>query len=296
MSLLAKLRLASLKGEKLALDEGFAALPVDPFWIAASREIEVQAKPAEVEGVSGMLLRHGNAFGIMYATNVPSVGFQRFSVAHELGHYFLDGHVDHVFARGDFHVSHACYVSGDPYEMEADHFASGLLMPERLFKPLLSKHDPGLAMIEDIAGKAQTSLTATAIRCAQLSRDALAVVISTGDTVDYCFMSEGMKVLPNLSFIRKGSRVPPNTATARLNDDPKRVLTSSRYAQEIDSMDWLGGSRSARLNEEVLGLGSYGKTLTVLSSSSLGAVDDGHDEDEEQERDLIEKYTPRFRR
>jgi Zn-dependent peptidase ImmA (M78 family) len=36
-----------------------------------------------------MLLRHGNAFGILYATHIPSEGFQRFSIGHELGHYFI---------------------------------------------------------------------------------------------------------------------------------------------------------------------------------------------------------------
>jgi hypothetical protein len=61
-------------------------------------------------------------------------------------------------------------------------------------------------------------------------------------------------------------------------------------------MDWLGGTRSANLTEEVLGLGSYGKTLSVLSSPSLALAEEGYDDDEQEERDLIEKYTPRFRR
>ncbi|MGB8741579.1 MAG: hypothetical protein WCD52_15455, partial [Xanthobacteraceae bacterium] len=43
--------------------------------------------------------RHGNAFGILYATHVPSEGFQRFSVGHELGHYFLGSSLNRV---GDF--------------------------------------------------------------------------------------------------------------------------------------------------------------------------------------------------
>ena len=38
----------------------------------------------------------GNMFGIAYATHIDNVGFQNFSVGHELGHYFLPGHVDAV--------------------------------------------------------------------------------------------------------------------------------------------------------------------------------------------------------
>jgi hypothetical protein len=47
-------------------------------------------------GVSGMLLRNGDDFGILYATHIKSSGFQRFSISHELGHYFLPGHIDAV--------------------------------------------------------------------------------------------------------------------------------------------------------------------------------------------------------
>eukprot|EP01042_Synura_sphagnicola_P013021 gene13021-16554_t len=88
--------MAKQKAEAFLRAEGLGDLPIDPFAIAASRQILVQPKPDTADGVSGMLLRHGNDFGIMYATYVRSDGFQRFSVAHELGHYFLDGHVDHV--------------------------------------------------------------------------------------------------------------------------------------------------------------------------------------------------------
>ena len=95
-----------------------------------SRDIKVEGKPDTADGVSGMLLRHGNNFGIVYATHIPSEGFQRFSIGHELGHYFLDGHVDQILPKDGVHVSRAGFVSADPYELEADQFAAGPLMPE----------------------------------------------------------------------------------------------------------------------------------------------------------------------
>ena len=39
----------------------------------------------------GMLVRYGNTFGILYDSTVPNEGFQRFSIAHELGHFFVEG-------------------------------------------------------------------------------------------------------------------------------------------------------------------------------------------------------------
>jgi hypothetical protein len=295
MNLAFRLKMAKQKGEALVRELGIDSLAVDPFAIAAGRDIIVEPKPDAAEGVSGMLLRHGDVFGILYATHVSSEGFQRFSVAHELGHYFLDGHIDHVLPKDGIHASHAGFVSADPYELEADNFAAGLLMPANLFRKALGKHEPGVAAVESVAGLCRTSLTATAIRYAELTDDAVAVVVSTGPTIDYCCLSDTMKSLPQLTWLRKGSPVPRDTATAQLNSDPERIARADRAEAKIDIMDWLGGSRSVLGTEEVIGLGGYGKTLTVLLCPSL--VDETYQEDDgEDEEDLIDRWTPRFRR
>jgi hypothetical protein len=286
--------MAKQKGEACAKEHGYTTLPVDPIAIALKNDIEVKAKPDTAQGVSGMLLRHGNEFCIAYATHIPNEGFQRFSVAHELGHYFLDGHVDRVIKDG-VHVSEAGFTSADPYEMEADQFAAGLLMPGSLFKSALRRRDAGLSTVETMAGLCRTSLTATGIRCAEITDDALAVIISTGGAIDFCFLSNPMKTLPQLSWLRKGRPVPAGTLTARFNADRRRVLGAERAEEEVDVLDWLGGTRSARVTEEVVGLGRYGKTLTVLSSEVIGQ-ELPELEDDIEDDDLHERWTPRFRK
>src|SRR3546814_8530393 len=155
--------MAKQRAEAFLRDEGITTLPVDPFMIAASRDIEVKEKRDTTGGVSGMLLRHGDVFGILYATHIRSEGFHRFSVGHELGHYFLDGHIDHILPKDGIHTSHAGFVSANPYELEADQFAAGLLMPATPFKRALEKKEAGLQGGESLAGLCKTSLTATAI-------------------------------------------------------------------------------------------------------------------------------------
>lgn len=293
-SLLLRLRLARQRGEALLVEEKITDLPVDPFAIARTHDIVVQAKPDTESGVSGMLLRHGNAFGIVYASDIPSEGFQRFSVAHELGHYFLDGHIDHVLPNDGVHASHAGFSSGDPYEQEADNFAVGLLMPTKPFKKLMGQARLGLTDIESAREASKTSLTSTAIRYAELTDDAIAVILSTGRVIDYCILSEAMKSLPDLTWLKRGSPVPTNTVTGRFNADGGRVARAERDEGQIDVLDWLGGKRSSVVNEEVIGLGRYGKTLTVLSSRKIGQeayADEGDDED-----DLVERWTPRFKK
>lgn len=288
------LKMAQQSAELLLRNEGITSLPVDPFAIASSRDIVVKAKPNTTEGASGMLLRHGDSFGIMYATHIASEGFQRFSVSHELGHYFLDGHVDQVLPKDGTHVSHAGFVTNDPFELEADHFAAGLLMPNGPFKKEINRHAPGLSAVLATAKIALTSRTSTAIRYAETTDEAVAVIVSTGSTIDYCFMSDAMKSLPELKWLRKGTELPKGTVTSTLAADRQRVLAGEQVEADADVVDWLGGRTSAAITEEAIGLGGYGKVLTILHSGRIGA--DAPDDDESEDRELEERWTPRFHR
>lgn len=283
--------LATLAAEKVVQERGITALPVEPIAIACGLGIEVRAKPTHAQGVSGMLLRKGEAFGIAYATHIDNIGFQNFSVAHELGHYFLPGHIDAVLADGGVHESRAGFASGDRYELEANHFAAGLLMPRSLFTDTMRRVGVGLAAIENLAGLCQTSLTATAIRYTQCTRDPMAMVLSTGDRINYCFMSDVLKEVDGLNRIRKRELLPKTTATFAFNQDADRVRRADRTEDTSDLQDWFGGHHSIEITEEVIGLGRYERTLTVLTASDLPDL-----EEIEEEEGLIESWEPRFRR
>jgi Zn-dependent peptidase ImmA (M78 family) len=289
-----RIKMAKQKAEAFVKEEKITSLPIDPMAIAASRCIEVRAKPESAAGVSGMLLRSGNQFGILYATHISSKGFQRFSIGHELGHYFLDGHMDQILPRDGVHESRAGFVTADQYELEADNFAAGLLMPDHLFKRVISKHAPGLGAVEAAADACLTSLTSTAIRYSELSDHAIAAIISTGPTIDYCFLSNAMKSLPELAWLRKGTPVPTGTLTDDLNRDSKRIAAGERVSDTVDVRDWLGGTTAIKVVEQAVGLGAYGKTLTLLSSKWIGQED--IDDDFEEEQELKERWTPRFSR
>jgi len=279
---------ATRKAEQWLAQNGYNSLPIDPFAIAKSLDIEVRAKNDASPGVSGMLLRHGNNFGILFTTHIASEGFQRFSVAHELGHYLLDGHPEALFPNGNgAHASKAGFVSADVYEREADHFASGLLMPGYLFKEALRYEDEGLEAIEALADKCKTSITATAIRYANLTTMPAAVIMSTGGRVDWAFLSKELRDFPDIAWPRKGEPLPLGVPTANFVRSEENIRLARRVREEVELRDWLGGRAGITANEEVLGLGAYGKTLTVLTTDSL---------DEDEDIDLEEQWTPRFRR
>ena len=283
------------QAERLLRDEGLLRLPVDLESLAKTRDIVIQPMDSPDTGVSGMLVRHGNTFGILYATNISNEGFQRFSIAHELGHFFVEGHFDHIPFDGDIHKSHAGFVSNDQYEREADYFAAGLLMPETLVRGVIRGQPDGLCAVEAIQNEARASLTASAIRYIGLTESAAAVIVSQGDKIDYCFMSNALKSLEHLTWPRKGDPIPSGTVTAAIARQPDQLRRGARDSDEIDAMEWFASERSVQALEEVVGLGSYGRVLTVLTCPDL--LDEGFtEEDEDSDEALEESWTPRFRR
>ena len=280
--------MASLEAERLIVELEIESLPVDPTAIAQSLGIVVQPKAAK-DGVSGMLIRLGNEFGIAYATHIKSEGFRRFCIAHEIGHYRIPGHVDAVLAHGDVHESHAGFVNGDRYEREADRFAASLLMPNNLFTREMRLFGDGLQAIETLAERCTASLPAVAIRYVQKAEVPVAMVVSTGPRVDYCFMSGPLRDFEHLEWLRKGQSLPAGSETDEFNSDPGNIRTAQRAAAEVDLRLWFGGQREIPGTEEIVGLGGYGKTLTILCAEIFA-----NDEDEEYE--LEKSWKPSFRR
>ena len=280
------------EAEQLLEELGITSLPIDPFEIAKKLDIVLKAMPANAGGASGMLLHVNGQFGIGYPTHVASDGFKRFSVGHEIGHYRLPGHVDAVVDATGRHLSRAGFQTDDKYEREADHFASVLLMPTGSFSGELRRCDDGMAAVEELAERCGTSLEATAIRYAQCACDPVAVIRSAGRTIDYAFMSDALKDFPELDWIRKGTPLAADTVTSLFNADPENVSTSARDSGTSVLQDWFGGPHRQTVVEEVIGLGSYGKTLTVLTG--MEPPDEVGDEDDDE--DLEESWTPRFRK
>jgi hypothetical protein len=284
---------ATAFAEKLLRDEfKIDTLPIDPIALARERGIHVEAMPEDHEGVSGMFIHAHGKFAIAYATHIKNKGFQHFSVAHELGHCYLPGHIDAVLPDGaNLHESHGGFVSDDRYELEADHFAAGLLMPSRHFVAAMQRAGEGLDAIEILRGRCETSLTATAIRYQQLTDEAVAVIQSKGDHIDFCCMSPRMLALHPQRWPRKGDALPRRSATYRLNQNPAKTTASERTDGETHGTDWFGSCEDVDLFEEAVGLGRYGRTLTILTTVDALPAEPG----DEDEPDNEERWTLRFR-
>lgn len=267
------------------LDEvGVATTPIDLKTICRFYDIEVRAKPVTSTGVSGMLVRSGNNFGIICAQHIDSIGFRRFCIAHEIGHYKIPGHPEAVFDSRGIHESHAGFISDQQFEREADYFAANLLMPRKLLLPEIEVAQNGLAIIKSLADKFQTSLTSMAIRYIELTDDIAAVVVSSRNKIEWCSMSSAFREITGLDWLRRNEPVSRNTVTAEaLADKTKAEMDGSSNLQ-----DWFNGPHDIEVVEEVMRLGTSDKVLTMIHDIDIP-------EEEETDEYYEDRWTPRFK-
>ena len=114
----------------------------------------------------------------------------RFSIAHELGHYFLEDHRQHLRNGGNPHPSRGEFLNGERVEREADAFASSLLLPTHLAEPRLNSGELNLQTIESVAADFGASHLCTAIRGIRLTDEPCAVAGLREGRVAWMFPSK----------------------------------------------------------------------------------------------------------
>lgn len=261
-------------------------LPVRPIDLARELEMVVEPFTPAQSDVSGFLVRLGNSFGIGYSTAIRSVGFQNFTVGHELGHYFIDDHPAAVLSNGR-HLSRAGYISKDRYEQEADAFATELLMPWKLIEPIIRAHPGGFATIKAIADRCESSLVASAIRYTQVTKECIAVIVSHLGAVEFMTASDSFKQIPGIDWLRKRDALPETVPSKRFSTDLEWIRTCD-FAEEGCSLSaWFPNVRDREVEEDVVGLGSYERLLTVLVTDEAEAEED---DDEGEQDDYIDRW------
>lgn len=123
--------------------EGELELPVNP--IAVARELGLEVYLADLDdAVSGMLVKEPGEEATIYLNRQNSETRQRFTCAHEIGHYLRRS------AAGDDDWSyvdlrnHLSSTGQDTEERYANSFAASLLMPRSEVRRLAERHGPAI--------------------------------------------------------------------------------------------------------------------------------------------------------
>jgi hypothetical protein len=106
--------------------------------------------------VSGELRPDGDGFKVIYASHL-SPSRRRFTIAHEMGHAFFET------------TGPNCPRFGEELERICDMLATEILMPKDIFLQRAG-HELSIQKVFELARLFDTSLVATAIRCAELQR------------------------------------------------------------------------------------------------------------------------------
>lgn len=204
-----------------------------------------------LSGAEGRLIRKKGSGVIRVRERIRQEGRRRFTIAHELGHWELhEGCSQFLCSEDDMRD-----YGRSPMEREANCFAAELLMPTGYFRPRCQA-EPSIALLEDLAREFQTTLTATAIRFAELSRFPIAVVWHEHHTVKWSYSDEKKK----LPFVAGRTEV-PRFSSARL---PEEEVAD--HMDHYDAADWFPQlqQRKPEVHEMTKRIPSLSAGLTLL--------------------------------
>jgi hypothetical protein len=186
---------------------------------------------------------------------IREVGKKNFTIAHELGHLLLPGHDEStVCLQGDVE---AWDVGLSKQELEANEFAGELLLPTRLIQKLLSTDKPSFELIESLATRFSTSLTATAYRFAEATSHACAVVWSERGSTKWFVRSEEFR-----HWIQMHQSLDRRTLAVECFSSEG----APRSQEKVSASAWLVGDipEGAMVVEHTRCMPSYGGALTLL--------------------------------
>lgn len=145
------------------------------YGVTKPREIDLEAiafdqgakvKYRELDGCEARIVGRNKAI----ITINPSRSHERmrFSIAHELGHWYHHRGKRFDCRASDIGRSSANFIQ-NMYEKQANRYASDLIMPAYLFRPLAQDYKKTtFENVKKLADAFQTSITATAIRMVEL--------------------------------------------------------------------------------------------------------------------------------
>jgi hypothetical protein len=92
------------------------------------------------------------------------------------------------------------------------------------------------------------------------------MVMSCGTSVEYCFSSSSLRRAKGYRHPKKRSTLPEGSLTREFNRTPTNVAVANREDGDIDLMLWFHTDDEIPATEEVIGLGEYGRTLTIITA------------------------------
>ena len=239
-----------------ALANEFGRGPADLFHFAPRLGLEVHEVNAD--GFDGALIRARELplGSIVIRKSIREAGRKNFTLAHEMGHYLLPGHDETELVCASTDIGN--WGGGSrQIEREADEFAAELLMPSVLVQKIVASSDPSLQLIEKIAGRFHTSLSAAAWRYCDLAKEPCAVVWSNEGRIEWSKRSVSFPFV-----LHKGASLRADSMASRAS----KGLVIPKQPQEGPADAWISASNVdvPNLFEQSKPLPAYGSVVSLL--------------------------------
>lgn len=182
----------------------------------------------------------------------------RFTIAHELGHYFIEDHHKNLI-NSEPHFSSFSIKNSNVIEREADYFASCLLFPQKRFHKVCERRKFSAELILELSDTFKASKIAAVKRFCEIGTHEIFAVYSQNNQVrwydhsrDFPFMKLRFKI---------GSKPPKDSVASEFYKN-ENVLFTERI--ESYSGDWFYDSSERKMYEQGIGSREYNYLTSIL--------------------------------
>ena len=189
----------------------------------------------------------------------------RFSLSHELAHYYINEH--RIGLQSGLLEHHASFTDANKHdliELEADYFAGCLLMPINKLKYFEGVKKFSLDKLIAISKSFKVSLLAATIRYCQTCIHELMIVVSENNKVKWYDKNEHF---PDWPFkFKVGQTVPATTVAGEFFTKPNSKFTS---IEEIEPNDWFypypnDYRANRKMNEQCFYSEGFGYVISLI--------------------------------
>lgn len=222
--------------------------------LAYALGVEVTYRP--LFGADAHLIRVGDCGGITINASLDDLGRCRFALAHELGHWVLHKGRTQVFMCTAENMRD---YEGSVEEIEANAFASALLLPMKMMLPQHKSAEPSLALIENLAERFNVSLTVAALRYVSKFGHPLMVVFSRAGSIDWWRRND-----THMDYMYFEKNQPLQRESYAFS-----VAETGALSGEMRPIPWEAWfphlpKRSGTLHEQSMSFSTYGVVMSLL--------------------------------